>query len=57
MQEYLDNGMGLGWLINRQQQQVEIYRQGKNIEVLNASNSLSGEDILPGFILDLQPIW
>lgn len=57
MQEYLDNGMLLGWLINRQQQQVEIYRQGKKVEILTAPNSLSGENILPGFILDLQLVW
>ncbi len=57
MQEYLDNGMLLGWLINRQKQQVEIYRQGKKVEILNAPNSLSGENVLPGFVLDLQPVW
>ena len=57
MQEYLANGMVLGWLINPMQQQVAIYRQGNNVEVLNAPNSLSGESILSGFILDLQPIW
>lgn len=57
MQEYLDNGMVLGWLINRQQQQVEIYRLGKKVENLSAPNSLSGENVLPGFVLDLQPIW
>ena len=57
MQEYLDNGMLLGWLINRQQKQVEIYRQGKNVEILNTPDSLSGEEILSGFMLDLQPVW
>ncbi len=57
MQEYLANGMVLGWLINPMQQQVAIYRQGNKVEVLNAPNSLSGESILSGFILDLQPIW
>ena len=57
MLEYLDNGMLLGWLINRQQQRVEIYRQGKEIEIWNAPSSLSGENILPGFVLDLQLIW
>ncbi len=57
MQEYLDNGMLLGWLINRHQKQVEIYRKGKKVEILNAPNSLSGESILPGFVLDLQPVW
>ncbi|MDJ0531798.1 MAG: Uma2 family endonuclease [Xenococcaceae cyanobacterium MO_207.B15] len=57
MQEYLDNGMVLGWLINPGQQQVEIYRQGTQVEILNAPNSLSGETVLSGFVLDLQPIW
>ena len=57
MQEYLDNGMVLGWLINRQDKQVEIYRQGKAIEILDSPNSLSGENLLPGFTLNLEPIW
>ncbi len=57
MQEYLDNGMVLGWLINPLQQQVEIYRQGKQVEILQAPNSLPGESVLFGFVLDLQPIW
>lgn len=57
MQEYLDNGMVLGWLINPVQQQVAIYRQGKQVEILNAPNNLSGENVLSGFVLDLQPIW
>ena len=57
MQEYLDNGMVLGWLLNPVQQQVEIYRQNQQIEILNTLNSLSGENVLLGFVLDLQPIW
>ena len=57
MQEYLDNGMQLGWLINPQTQQVEIYRQAKQVEVLDRPNSLSAEKVLPGFSLDLQFIW
>ena len=57
MQEYLDNGMVLGWLINPQQQQVEIYCQGKQANILSTPNSLSGESVLSGFVLDLQPIW
>ena len=57
MQEYLDNGMSLGWLINRQQQQVEIYRQREKVEMLDRPDSLSGENILQGFVLDLQLIW
>ena len=57
MQEYIDNGTLLGWLINRKDKQVEIYRQGKKVEILDFPQNLSGENILPGFILDLEPIW
>ena len=57
MQEYLDNGVKLGWLINRKNRQVEIYRQGKEKQVLENPESISGEDILPGFSLNLQSIW
>ena len=57
MQEYIDNQVKLGWLINCQTRQVEIYRQGQPVEVLNSPTELSGEDILPGFILDLQIVW
>jgi Uma2 family endonuclease len=53
MREYLDAGVQLGWLINPQQQQVEIYRQGQDVEVLALGAELSGEDILPGFTLNL----
>jgi Uma2 family endonuclease len=49
MQEYLDNGTFLGWLINRQDRQVEIYRQNKKVQVLDNPVSLSGEEILPEF--------
>jgi Uma2 family endonuclease len=57
MREYIANGLRLGWLINPKSQQVEIYRQNQEIEVLQSPLNLSGEDILPGFILDLQPIF
>ena len=56
MQEYRDNGARLGWLLNPQDQQVEIYRQGQDKEVLSAPTSLSGEGMLPGFVLDLRGI-
>jgi Uma2 family endonuclease len=57
MQEYLDNGTALGWLINPQQKQVEIYRQGREKKVLNNPVHLLGENVLPEFILNLQIIW
>lgn len=56
MQEYRDNGVRLGWLIDPQNQRVEIYRQGQDNEVLHSPTSLSGEDVLPGFVLDLTQI-
>ncbi|MGB3532250.1 MAG: Uma2 family endonuclease [Microcoleaceae cyanobacterium] len=57
MQEYIENGTRLGWLINPQNKSVEIYRIGKEAEIVDNPNSLSGEDVLPGFILNLQEIW
>lgn len=57
MQEYLDNGVKLGWLIEPSAKTVAIYRSGKQVEILNNPQSLSGEDILPGFILDLTEIF
>ena len=56
MQEYMNNGTRLGWLINPKSQQVEIYRQGQEKEILQAPTSLSGEQVLPGFVLDLKGI-
>ncbi len=57
MEEYQNNGVRLGWLINRKLQQVEIYRIGKEVEILDNPISLSGEDILPEFVLNLDAIW
>lgn len=54
MQEYMDAGVQLAWLINPQQQQVEIYRQKQDVEVQNLPTQLSGEDVLPGFSLSLS---
>jgi Uma2 family endonuclease len=53
MREYLASGLRLGWLINPQQQQVEIYRLNCDVEIINLPAILSGEDVLPGFILNL----
>ncbi|WP_108937190.1 Uma2 family endonuclease [Microcystis sp. 0824] len=57
MQEYLDNGTRLGWLINRKTREVEIYRQGQAVEILTNPESLSGENMLPEFSLNLTLIW
>jgi Uma2 family endonuclease len=57
MVEYRENGVRLGWLINPPQRQVEVYRPGQDVEVLQAPMTLSGEDILPGFMMNLAKIW
>lgn len=56
MQEYIENGARLGWLINVEAKQVEIYRPGRDIEILENPKTLSGEDVLPEFIFDLTTI-
>lgn len=57
MQEYLDNGARLGWLINPRRKQVEVYRPGQEVEVLDNPTILSGEAVLPGFTLNLMEIF
>ena len=57
MQEYMDNGAKLGWLIDPQNRQVEIYRPGLEVEVLANPTELSGEEVLPGFVLNLRRVW
>ena len=57
MQEYFDNSARLGWLINRQTHQVEIYRPDLLVKVLDNPKSVSGEDVLLGFTLQMSNIW
>lgn len=57
MQEYQANGVRLGWLINPQEQTVEIYRLGQAVEVQQNITQISGEMVLPGFNLDLSRIF
>ncbi|MGB3293687.1 MAG: Uma2 family endonuclease [Phormidesmis sp.] len=54
LQEYVDSGVRLGWMFNPKDQQVEIYRAGKEKEVLTLPATVSGEDILPGFVLHVS---
>jgi Uma2 family endonuclease len=56
MREYIENGARLGWLLDRKNQQVEIYRPNQEVEILQSPKTLSGEDVLPGFVLDLSEI-
>ncbi|MFP4103709.1 Uma2 family endonuclease, partial [Coleofasciculus sp.] len=57
MQEYIDNGALLGWLIDRKKRQVYIYRPGVAVECIDNPATISGESVLPGFVLDLSKIW
>jgi Uma2 family endonuclease len=56
MKVYVKNGARLGWLLDRKNRKVEISRQGSDVEILDSPVTLSGEDVLPGFVLDLSDI-
>ncbi len=57
MQEYIDNGVRLGWLINPDEKVVEIFRSNQPKEIVSHPSVLSGENVLPGFTLDLSEIF
>lgn len=57
MQEYLDNGLDLGWLIDPYAQRVYVYRAELPIEELERPSRISGDPVLRGFELDLDEIW
>jgi len=56
MREYIANGLRLGWLIDPKSRTVEVYSPGRPVETLKDPATLSGEDVLPGFVLDLKGI-
>lgn len=56
MREYMDNGARLGWLINRQDSQIEVYSANQETKVLTRPMTLSGGSVLPGFELKLKGI-
>jgi Uma2 family endonuclease len=57
MQEYIENGMSLGWLIDRSQRKIYVYRPSSPVEALDNPSTVSGDPLLPGFVLDLSRIW
>jgi Uma2 family endonuclease len=57
MQEYMDNGVQLGWLLHQKNRYVEIYRAGQPVEVLQNPVTLAGESVLLGFELDCAIVW
>jgi Uma2 family endonuclease len=57
MQEYIDNGASVGWLIDRKNRQVYIYRPDLPPEVLEQPELVTGDPELPGFELKMAKIW
>ena len=57
MEEYMANGVQLGWLLDPLERQAHVYRPGAQPDVLDNPDSLSADPELPGFTLDLTPIW
>jgi Uma2 family endonuclease len=57
MRFYMDNGVRLGWLIDRLTNRVHMYQQGIPVEILESPESVSNQELLPEFTLDLMPIW
>ncbi len=57
MQEYMENGARLGWLIDPVERQIFVYRPEEPAEHVDAPDTLAGDPVLPGFTLDLTAIW
>jgi Uma2 family endonuclease len=57
LQEYMENGARLGWLLDPPSRRAHIYRAGMKAEIIEEPTELSGESVLPGFTLDLKEIW
>lgn len=57
MQEYMENGVLLGWVIDRQHRTVYVYRPQQELQVRHSPEQVSGEPELPGFSLPLAKIW
>jgi Uma2 family endonuclease len=57
MQEYLDNGVQLGWLIDPLEKKVYVYQPQAPVLCLDHPTLLSGEPVLPGFVLHLDEVW
>ncbi|NEN96503.1 MAG: Uma2 family endonuclease [Moorea sp. SIO3I7] len=58
MEEYMDNGARLGWLIEPNSRRVYIYRPGADVEQLENPATVKGDDsVLPGFVMVMEEIW
>jgi len=57
LEEYIANGAMLGWLIDRKNRTVHIYRPGQAPEILENPETVNGDPELPGFVLQMAKIW
>ena len=57
MDEYIENGVRLAWLIDPRNRRIHVYRPGQPIETLEQPATISGDPVLPSFVLDLSVIW
>jgi Uma2 family endonuclease len=57
MLEYIENGAQLGWLIDPRNRRGYIYRPGQVVEELENPDSINGDPVMPGFVLNLMDIW
>ena len=57
MEEYINNGVRLGWLIDPQSRTVEIYEPGEAVETLYDPEFVAGDPVLPGFVLNMKKVW
>ncbi len=57
MQEYIDNGVRLGWLIDPLEKRVHVYCADEQPVVFENPKSVSGDDVLKGFVLELARIF
>ncbi|MDC0832397.1 hypothetical protein AY599_05665 [Leptolyngbya valderiana BDU 20041] len=57
MREYMDNGAKLGWLVDPQRKIVEVYGDDRSVEILENPTQVSGDPVLPGFVLDFSEIF
>lgn len=57
MREYLANGAQLGWLIDPQERSIYVYRPGEELVRIENPQTITGDPVLPGFVLDLQRLW
>jgi len=57
MQEYIENGVSLGWLIDRKNRTVYVYRPNQEVQILENPEQISGDPELSGFSLVMSKIW